>query len=170
MIANLSKVAVFTAVAVAVGYLFAAVPNVEGISAVSFFAGYLLGYGPGAAVGALSIMMFSLFNPLGPPVPPVLLAQLVAMGLVGISGAFWRRLIRRFGKPEIFAVALGALLTFGYSVAVDYGFAVSIGRWKHPLPVIVAGIPFSAVHIISNALIFGGVGAFMARKYKPAGA
>ena len=168
MIANLSKVAVFSAVAVAVGYMLAAVPNVEGMSAVSFFAGYLLGCGPGAVIGAISITMFSLFNPLGPAVPPVLLAQCAAMGLIGASGAFWRLLVRRFGKPEVSAALLGALMTFVYSVGVDYGFAVSIGRWKHPLPVIAAGLPFSAVHIISNALIFGGVGAFVARKYKPA--
>jgi hypothetical protein len=165
MIGKLSKTAMFIALGVAVGYLLAAVPNVEGVSAVSFFSGYLLGGASGSVVGAVSMLLFSAFNPLGPPVLPVLCAQVVVTGLIGVSGDLWRRLASHVDRAEILAGAFGAVLTLGYSVLTDYGFAVSIGRWRDPLPVIAAGLPFSVLHIVSNALIFAGVGAFVIRKY-----
>jgi uncharacterized membrane protein len=167
MIGQLSKTAVFIALAVALGWLLAAVPNVEAISAICFFSGYLLGPGPGAIIGAVSMLLFSGLNPLGPPLPPVFVAQVVMMAVIGVSGHAWRRIIIRMGKPEVLAAGFGAVLTFLYGVLADYGFAVSMGRWREPLPVIVAGIPFSVVHIVSNAVIFGSVSAFIVRKYKP---
>jgi hypothetical protein len=87
------------------------------------------------------------------------------MSLIGASGHVWRLLAGYVPRPEILAAALGALLTLVYGVLADYGFAVSIGRWKDPWPVIIAGIPFSTVHIISNAVIFLGISLFAVRKY-----
>ena len=166
MLTRFSTAAVLIAAAIALGYLLAGIPNVEGMSAVIFLSGCLLGTGGGALVGALSIALFSVLNPLGPPLPPVLLAQIAGMSLIGVSGHLWRRLIPVTPRPEILAAVLGALLTVIYGVLVDYGFATSMGRWKDPWPVIIAGIPFSIVHIISNAVIFFGVSLFAVRKYK----
>jgi hypothetical protein len=53
MIGRLSKTAVFIALGVALGYALAAVPNIEAVSAVSFFSGYLLGRASGSVVGAV---------------------------------------------------------------------------------------------------------------------
>jgi hypothetical protein len=153
------------ALGVALGFLLAGVPNVEGISAVSFFAGCHLGARGGATVGGLTIGLFSLFNPLGPPLVQVLAAQVLGMGLVGASGHLWRLLAQKIPRPEVLAVILGAALTFIYGILTDYGFAVAIGRWREPLPVIVAGLPFSVLHIVSNSLIFGGLGVFLVRRY-----
>jgi hypothetical protein len=166
MATRLSTAAILIAAAVALGYLLAGVPNVEGISAVSFLSGCLLGAGVGAVVGGLSIALFSTFNPLGPALPHVLAAQVAGMALIGASGHVWKRLAGRFRRPESLAACLGAILTFVYGVSADYGFAVSMGRWKDPLPVIAAGLPFSVVHILSNAIIFFGVSVFVVRKYK----
>jgi len=161
-----STAAVLIAAAIALGYLLAGVPNVEGMSSVAFLAGCLLGAGGGALVGAVSIALFSVLNPLGPPLPHVLVAQIAGMSLIGASGDLWRRLAAMVPRPEILAAAFGALLTLVYGVLADYGFAVSMGRWQDPWPVIIAGIPFSIVHIISNAVIFFGVSLFAVRKYK----
>jgi hypothetical protein len=166
MLTRLSTAAVLIAAAIALGYLLAGVPNVEGMSAVAFLAGCFLGAGGGALVGAVSILLFSVLNPLGPPLPQVLVAQVAGMALIGASGHLWRRLAAVVPRPEILAAALGALLTLVYGVLADYGFAVSMGRWKDPWPVIIAGIPFSTVHIISNAVIFFGVSLFAVRKYR----
>jgi hypothetical protein len=163
----LPKAAMLIALAVALGYLLAAVPNVEAISAVSFFSGYLLGAATGALVGALSILLFSVLNPLGPAFPAVVAAQVLAMGSIGACGHVWRRVITLVGKAEFFAAAFGAVLTLAYGVLADYGFAVSMGRWRDPLPVIAAGLPFSVIHIVSNGLIFGGASALVVRKYPP---
>lgn len=169
MTGRLTKAAMLIALAVALGYLLAAVPNVEAISAVSFFSGYLLGAATGALVGGVSILLFSVLNPLGPSFPLVLAAQVLMMALMGACGDVWRRVIMLTGRAEFFAATFGVVLTLAYGVIADYGFAVSMGRWKDPFPVIAAGLPFSVVHIVSNGLIFGGTGAFIARKYPPKG-
>jgi hypothetical protein len=161
---RLSAAAALVAVGVALGYLLAGVPNVEGISAVSFFAGYHLGIWGGAVVGGLTIGVFSLLNPLGPPVPQVLLAQIIGMGLIGAAGHVWGISALKTRFAGFFAVVMGLLLTLVYGVLTDYGFAVSIGRWRDPIPVIAAGLPFSVVHVVSNGLIFGGLGAFLVRR------
>ncbi len=166
MLTRLSTAAVLIAAAIALGYLLAGVPNVEGMSAVAFLAGCLLGAGTGALVGAVSISLFSVLNPLGPPLPHVLLAQVAGMSLIGASGHIWRRMTAIVPRPEILAAGIGAVLTLVYGVLADYGFAVSMGRWKDPWPVIIAGIPFSTVHILSNAVIFFGVSVFAVRKYR----
>jgi hypothetical protein len=161
---RLITAASLVAAGIALGYLLAAVPNVEGISAVSFFAGYRLGARLGCLVGGLTMGLFSLFNPLGPPVPHVLAAQVVGTGIIGASGRLWRELAWRLPLGALLAGAMGAGLTLLALVMADYAFAVSMGKWRDPLPVIVLGLPFSAVRIVSNGLIFGGLGAFLLRR------
>ncbi len=163
-IPRLSMMAILVAVGVAVGFLLVLVPNVEGISAVSFFAGYQLGAGAGAVVGGLAMGIFSMFNPLGPPLPQVLVAQIVGMGIIGAAGHIWGAFALKIRFAGFLAGALGVLLTSLYGILADYGFAVSIGRWEDPIPVIAAGLPFSVIHIISNGLIFGGLGAFLVKR------
>ena len=168
-IPRLSMMAILVAVGVAVGFLLVLVPNVEGMSAVSFFAGYHLGLGAGAVVGGLAMGIFSMFNPLGPPLPQVFVAQIVGMGIIGAAGHIWGALALKIRFAEFLAVVLGVLLTLLYGILADYGFAVSIGRWEDPIPVIAAGLPFSVIHIISNGLIFGGLGAYLVRRRKSMG-
>ena len=168
-IRRLSMAGALVAAGVALGYMLVGVPNVEGISAVSFFAGYQLGAGAGAVVGGLAMGIFSLFNPLGPPLPQVFVAQIVGMGIIGAAGHIWGALARRIRFAEFLAAVLGVLLTLLYGILADYGFAVSIGSWKDPVPVIAVGLPFSVIHIVSNGLIFGGLGAFLIRRRKSMG-
>lgn len=161
MRSNVAVTAVLIALGVTLGLLLFAVPNVEGISAVSFFSGAVLGAGGGALVGGVSMGLFSLLNPLGPAAFPVLLAQVVGMALVGGSGAVWLRLVRAPGRAAVLAGLSGGVLTFVYDVLTNYGFAVLMGRWRDPLPFIAAGIPFSIMHVVSNAVIFAGMGTFI---------
>jgi hypothetical protein len=166
MIKRLATTGVLIAAVVVIGWLLFAVPGVEGISATSFFAGYFLGAGSGMMVGAAGMLLYAgPFNPLGPAPPPVLLAQVVGMGLVGGSGGLWRLAAARVRRPEITAAAFGAGLALGYDIITNYGVAVSMGRAGSPLPVIAAGLPFSVAHVVSNAMIFTGVAALIARRY-----
>lgn len=159
-----STTAILIAVSVAVGFLLAPVPNVEGMSAVSFFSGCLIGWTGGLLVGSLSMLLFSMLNPLGPAPFPVLVAQVLSMGVVGACGRLWQRWAVGWSRPEVAGVVMGGLLTLAYDVVTNYGVAVSMGRWKSPLVVIAAGMPFAVIHITSNALIFGSVGAVAVRK------
>ncbi len=161
MKSSLAVTAVLIGLGVTLGLLLVAVPNVEGISAVCFFSGALLGAAAGGLVGAVSMGLFSLLNPLGPAAFPVLGAQVAGMALIGCSGALSLRLARSPGGAALLAGVSGGVLTFLYDVLTNYGFAVTMGRWRDPLPFIAAGIPFSVMHVVSNVLIFAGVGAFV---------
>jgi hypothetical protein len=167
MKSTLAVTAVLIALSVTLGLLLVAVPNVEGVSAVSFFSGAILGAGGGALVGAVSMGLFSILNPLGPAAFPVLMGQVVGMALMGCSGALWVRLARSPGRAALLAGIFGGVLTFLYDVITNYGFAVLMGRWSDPLPFIAAGIPFSVMHIVANVFIFAGVGAFVFVRGKP---
>jgi uncharacterized membrane protein len=161
MKSNLALTAILIALNVAVGLLLVAVPNVEGISAISFFAGVILGAPRGALVGALSMLLFSLLNPLGPAPFPVFLAQVGGMAVIGSAGALWNRTALSPGRAGVLAAVWGGVLTFAYDIITNYGIAVTMGRWNAPLPVIASGIPFSIMHLVSNILIFAGIGSFV---------
>jgi hypothetical protein len=164
MSAGLTTTAVFIALGVALGLLLAPIPNLEGISAVSFFAGYIVGWGRGGVVGGVAVTLLSLLNPLGAAPPPVLAAQVLGMTSIGCSGHLWRWVVARWGRPELAAIGFGVFLTLWYDLLTNYGVAVSVGRWNDPLPVMMPGVPLSIVHTISNGMIFGGVGALLIRK------
>lgn len=115
-------------------------------------------------VGALSMLMFSILNPLGPAPFPVLVAQVLSMGVVGACGRLWQRWAAGWTRPEVAGIVMGALLTLVYDVVTNYGVAVSMGRWKNPLVVIAAGMPFAVIHVASNALVFGSVGVVAVRR------
>lgn len=162
---RVATTAILIALAVAVGMVVSPIPNVEGVSAVSFFSGYLTGWRSGAVIGAAAMLLRSLMNPLGPAPPHVLAAQVVGMALVGGCGCVLRRARRARARAGLAAAVLGAALTLVYDVVTNYGVAVSIGRWRDPLAVMVAGVPFAAIHVATNALIFGAVAAIVVPRY-----
>ena len=160
---GVATTAILIALAVAIGILLAAVPNVEGISVVSFFSGYLTGWRSGGVIGGTAMLLLSVLNPLGPAPPPVLAAQVLGMALVGAAG-------RLLGGPggrvrlELRAMALGAILTLVYDGLTNFGVAVSIGKARDPLVVMLAGAPFAAIHVVSNTMIFGATAAVVGRR------
>jgi energy-coupling factor transport system substrate-specific component len=162
---GVATTAILIALAVAVGMIVLPVPNVEGVSAVSFFSGYLAGWRTGGLVGAMAMLLRSLLNPLGPAPPPVLAAQVAGMAVVGSSGFLLRRLGPTRARAGLWAAASGALVTLFYDALTNYGVAVSMGRWSNPAVVMLAGVPFAAIHVTANAMIFGAVAAIVARKH-----
>ena len=166
MSSRFTTTAVLIALGVALGLLLAPIPNLEGVSAVSFFAGYMVGCRGGGLVGGISIVLLSLLNPLGPAPPPVLAAQWVGMASIGCTGSLWRKAILQGKGAELMALVLGVVLTLYYDLLTNYGVAVSIGRWRDPLPVMISGVPLSVMHTVSNGMIFGAVGALVARRHK----
>ena len=161
---GIATTAVLIALAVAIGILLAPVPNVEGISAVSFFSGLLMGCWRGGLIGGTAMLLLSLLNPLGPAPPPVLAAQIAGMALIGAGGHLLRRGQVFRARFRALAMVSGGVLTLVYDGLTNYGVAVSIGKWRDPLVVMIAGIPFAAIHVATNTMIFGAVAALAARK------
>jgi hypothetical protein len=143
-----------SSLAVALGFLLMAIPNVELITLVVFVSGSILGVRGGALVGVVSILIYSIANPMGTAVPLVTVSQALGQGIVGASGAaapLIRRLSnRRVVRSAMFAAA-GVLVTLQYDLLTNLALGVSVGSVG---PVVVAGMVFSLVHFASNAMIF----------------
>ncbi len=153
----LTRIASFIAVAVVLGYLLVAVPNVELVTATCFAAGYSLGIVAGAVVGAMAEFLFAGFHPMGSSVGLLLLAQMCGMALVGFAGG---QIAKFLPDPQTFAArrilfVAGALLTFLFDLLTNLAFPLQAGfSSQQTLAMLVAGTGFSILHIGSNSLLF----------------
>jgi uncharacterized membrane protein len=149
----------FVALVVVLGFLLAEVPNVELMTVSVFLSGVILGRGSGAIVGVLSILIYSLFNPYGPPLPPLVLAQTAGFALIGSAGGIIRKRLVDGGKASyLFSAIAGFLLTMIYDSLTTVATAVVVlgtgGLLKGLAGFFVAGALFIAIHILSNTIVF----------------
>lgn len=159
---DLSIIAVFVVIAVVLGYTFITVPNVELITATIFLSGYLLGSRKGIIVGVVAEFIYSMFNPYGIALPPLLIAQIIAMGFVGYCGGLLYLTTSKSNNHKLTLIQFGAagfLLTLIYQILVAIGSVIIIADSTEKLSVsfisfIIAGLLFSFLQIISNTLIF----------------
>jgi len=150
--------AVLVALAVALGFGLAHVPNVELITLVVFISGHLLGARIGMVVGAVSMGLFTVLNPMGMPVIPLALAQVTAMALIGLLGGRTHTWVRR--PPSWVRMALcGLAATVFYDLMTNLVMALSLGMLGQLARVLIAGLTFSVLHMISNTIIFAAVGS-----------
>ncbi len=151
--------ALFIALSVALGFLLAGIPNVELMTLTVFMAGIFCGARLGSAIGALSSLIFSLLNQLGPAPAPLLAAQVAGFALIGAGGGIvGPRFSPARASCAAAAAAAGFALTFVYdaltTVATSF-VAFGPSRFVEGLRgVAVAGIVFVAWHIGVNTAIF----------------
>jgi hypothetical protein len=143
------------------GYLFMPVPNVEMITAAIFLSGLWMGPRYGLAIGVTAEAIFSLSNPMGFPPPPLLVAQALGMGLAGWAGGMLRRLVARipfYRSPwtgHLVLAAAGLTLTLIFDLLTTLSFPLAAGFSPGQIKIALAlGLPFVAVHIGVNTLIF----------------
>jgi uncharacterized membrane protein len=153
---------IFIALAIVLKLPILSIPNVEFFTFVVFSAGYLFGLIEGAIVGGLSMFLYTTFNPYGLAPLPIAFSQVFSMILIGISGgiAFKTNMIcrdpsgSRAGlktRPYIAMVIFAFVLTLIYDLLTNLAVAYTLGSF---IPVMVAAIPFSLIHISSNVAIF----------------
>jgi hypothetical protein len=147
-----------TALIFAAGQALAEVPNVEVVTFLTFIAGYLLGPLAGALVGGFGMGAHSLFNVMGAAAPPLLAAQMVCYGVVGLAGAPGGRALVRIRSRALSAVvagAMGAALVVVYQVTVNavsfVTFAPGVSVWTY----VWGGVAFGMVQVAWNAALFG---------------
>lgn len=136
------------------------IPNVEAFSAFLFIGGYTLGgvYGVSAAVIA-SLMYFG-FNPQGGIFPPLLIAQMLGASLFAVAGNIYRHLdykiVNQNSTIKRASLSLIAtVVTVIYDLLTNIAYPLTTGQgFKGIIVVLAAGIPFSAVHILSNMVFF----------------
>jgi len=149
----------FVALVVVLGFLLAGVPNIELMTVSVFLSGVILGRWSGTIVGALSILLYSLFNPYGPPLPPLVLAQILGFALVGCAGGMLRRHLMEGGRASfLFSALAGLLLTLVYDSLTTVATAVvalgADGLADGIAGFFVAGAIFIIVHTLSNTIVF----------------
>jgi hypothetical protein len=132
------------------------VPNVEFLTFVIFSSGYLLGMIEGMIVGIISMSIYtSLITPYGLPPLPIAVAQILSMALVGFAGGLADRfrLILTFNSilPYLSMGIAGLVLTIIYDLLTNMAAAYVMGQFY---PIMVAAVPFAAIHILSNLIIF----------------
>ena len=155
---ELVQTALLVAACVAVGYLLAAVPNVELISACIFTAGVLKGVRRGAVVGGLAELIYAGFNPYGVAPLPLLGAQVLGMTLIGATGGIFGACTRRsHAVPQAWlAGVLGFVLTLVFDVLTNTA-GYLMARESTPLVAyVLAGLsfPFPLAHALTNAAGF----------------
>ncbi|MEC7746283.1 MAG: hypothetical protein VYB68_01265, partial [Candidatus Neomarinimicrobiota bacterium] len=111
-LSNLVRAAIFSAVAIGLGFMFMLVPNVEFISITVFLSGLTLGFSWGAAVGASSMLIYSSFNPLGSGLVyfTLLIGQILAMVVIGMSGAAANKIVKNLAP--VYQAILAGLFGF----------------------------------------------------------
>lgn len=166
----------FTSSAVGAGFALAYVPNIELITAIVFASGAYLGLGWGAIVGAVSMLIFSGANPMGSGFvnPPLIVAQVLSMIIIGCAGGLLRSWIfsAKWSRLKIVFLGMtGGLLTFIYDTLTTLSTPFATGfEGENLLAFYIAGIGFTILHQLSNMAVFALVlpGLF-SRIRQPAG-
>jgi len=159
---NLNKLvqaAIFTAMAIGLGFMFMLIPNLEFISVTVFLSGMTLGKRYGGLVGATAILIYSSMNPLGSGLIYItlLMGQVLAMSFIGILGAKCQRIIQNTtGRTTIIiSGGFGFLVAFIYDGITTLAYPVSAGyNWEETFAYGISGLAFTLFHLISNTVIF----------------
>lgn len=148
--------ALFVALAVALGYLFLLVPNVELISATVFMAGAVVGPIFGLLIGLTAELIFSLFNPMGTAAPPLLIAQVFSFALIGLVGGFVGMPGKKIWLSVLLYGVCGFFLTMLFDVLTTLSFAVFIAGddLQKIIALFTTGILFYITHSVINTVIF----------------
>jgi len=155
--------ALFIALGVILGYLLIAIPNLELMTSTFFLSGILLGKKAGMTVGVLAAFIWSSLNPWGSGLafPPLLIAQCIGFGTAGLCGGIVRN-VTVINQQRLITILIwgmsGFLITIFYDVLTNIaGFVLAGFSLSMIKNVLLAGIPLSVFHIISNIFIFAGV-------------
>ena len=165
--ADAALVGIFAALAFGVNVPFLAIPNIEIFSLALFLSGLYLGVVNGLATACVAGIIFVFFNPNGiQPVLLVGLAQMAGFMLFALAGGLLRRPVLKShasGRTALILILTGLLLTLWYDLSTNLAFAALFGPFW---PVLIGGLTFSLVHIITNAVIFGLAATIVSKIWK----
>ena len=153
-----SITAIMTALALVGNYALVAIPNLELGSTVLFVTAFI--FGPHMAIWSTLIMslLFGIINPWGGFIPQIWLSQVIGWfyiitigSIMGRKGKDGKRL-----EPRKWELGItGAVVTFIFEQVTNLGYSVTFG--VPFLLAVTAAVPFTVIHILSNAVIFAQV-------------
>jgi hypothetical protein len=153
-----SITAIMTALALVGNYALVTIPNLELGSTVLFVTAFI--FGPYMAIWSTLIMslLFGVINPWGGFIPQIWLSQVIGWFYIVAIGSIMGRK-NKDGKrlePRMWELAItGAVVTFIFDQVTNLGYSATFGV---PFAVsFIAAVPFTVVHVVSNAVIFSQV-------------
>ena len=153
-----SITAIMTALALVGNYALVAVPNLELGSSILFVTAYIFGVQMAIWSTLIMSLLFGIINPWGGFIPLIWLSQVIGWFYIVATGA----IMGRFGKngkrlePRKWELAFtGAFVTFIFEQVTNIGYSITFG--VPFILAIAAAIPFTILHIFSNAIIFSQV-------------
>jgi len=155
-----SIVAALAALCVATNYVLVSVPNVKLMDFLVFIGGFCFGAFAGTLIGVLTWAVYGVINPYG-FVLQVWLATMLSESIYGVAGGLLRKSLSVTGfngqylRVSVFFGAMGFLLTLIYDVITNIAYALTLMEKVPVAVVILYGVPFTLLHEISNATIFG---------------
>ncbi|MFB0543441.1 MAG: hypothetical protein ACETVR_01540 [Candidatus Bathyarchaeia archaeon] len=157
---NTTKVAIiisFVALSIATNYALVGLPNLKVMDFIVFIGGFCFGPVVGALIAVLTWAVYGVINPYG-FVLPVWLATMFSESIYGVVGGLLGKNLasinledQRLRSGLLFG-SLGFILTLIYDLITNIVYASTFG-----LPIIVSiilGVPFTALHELSNVAIF----------------
>jgi hypothetical protein len=150
----LTRIGLFSALVYVLSWGTTFLPNVNLIFFVVFTAGMLWGLVPGILVGVVGMGLWTTFNPFGPALLPIMLAQVLGAAASGTVGALFAR-HQLVGKSG--AVLLASLLTAATLCTALFFIPLSlVDAWLfQPFwPRFVGGLLWALISLGSNLLIF----------------
>ncbi len=150
--------AIMSALALVGNYVLVAIPNVELGSGILFLTAYLFGLSMGFWCVLIVSIIYAFFNPWGPFIPTIWLAQIVGWLFMVITGYLMKRQVRdtNWTRTRILEIAVvGAIVTLFFDLVTTLGYSIWFG-----IPyfvAVIAGLAFIVLHVISNAIIFPAI-------------
>jgi len=150
--------AIMSALALVGNYVLVAVPNVELGSGVLFVTAFLFGLEMGLWCVFIVSIIYALFNPWGPFIPTIWIAQVIGWIFMIITGMLLGR-----GRSSkywtnwmiIELSVIGAVVTLFFDLITTLGYSIWLG-----IPyflAVIGGLTFMLMHVISNAIIFPAI-------------
>ncbi|MEM2319782.1 MAG: hypothetical protein QXQ47_03290 [Candidatus Bathyarchaeia archaeon] len=151
-------IAIIAALCVGSNYALIGVPNVKVMDLLVFVGGLAFGPLVGASIGIFAWLIYGLINPYG-FVFQIWLATMLSEAIYGVAGGLIGKRLTSTGFTSsvlglnLLFGAAGFLLTFVYDLITNLVYA-----WAFNVPLliaIIAGVPFTLTHELSNAVLFG---------------
>jgi uncharacterized membrane protein len=150
----IARTALFSALIYVLSWATVSLPNVNLVFFVIFAAGFLWGGVVGAAVGIVGMGLWTTFNPYGPALPPIIVAQLIGASASGLIGAWFHRSYHPGGHRWALA---GKLAMAAVACTVLYYLPVNAAdAWLfRPFwPRFLTGLGWVGISLVSNIIVF----------------
>lgn len=159
---DISIIITLCALSIASNYALIGVTNVNLMDFLVFIGGFLFGPIIGISIGVSSWFIYGILNPIG-FVPQIWLATMLSEAIYGLVGGLLGKRLSSVNfrsrnlKLSVFFATVGFLPTVIYDVITNIVYALSFD--VSIAAAIFAGAPFTVLHEVANAAIFGVLAA-----------